>query len=84
MNQQPLNNTGFSPPSEPETDAIDPQELLFAILRNWYWVLLCTAVGFLIARLYLRYTVPVYQASGQILIKDDKSGGSALSGNFLD
>ena len=68
-----------SPPPQTEPD-FDVRALLFAFLRNWYWILLCVLVGLAAARLYLRYTVPVYQAKGTILIKGDpnSSGGSGM------
>ena len=74
-----LNNPDLTPKEPQEQDAIDVQELLYAFLRNWYWILLCMVLGFLGARLYLRYTVPIYQASGKILIKSEESSSGALS-----
>lgn len=61
-------------------DSVDIKELVFSILRNWYWILLCVGLGFFCARMYLRYSAPVYQASGKILIKDQESNsGGGLS-----
>ncbi|MEL6835036.1 MAG: polysaccharide biosynthesis tyrosine autokinase [Bacteroidota bacterium] len=60
-------------------DSFEIRELLFAFLRNWYWVLLCVGISFLAARMYLRYTIPVYQANSKILIKQDAGSGGGLS-----
>lgn len=57
-------------------DAIDVKEIVLSILRNWYWILLCVILAFLGARLFLRYSVPVYQASGKILIKNQEGNSS--------
>ncbi|MGH1433692.1 MAG: Wzz/FepE/Etk N-terminal domain-containing protein, partial [Lewinella sp.] len=66
-----------------ETDSlessIDLREILLSILRNWYWVALCLVLAFIGARLYLRYAVPIYRASGKILIKDAEGRGAGSS-----
>jgi len=62
-----------------ETSSVDPRELLMAFLRNWYWIAICALIGFVLARLYLRYTEPVYQANCQVLIKEDGESGGVLS-----
>jgi hypothetical protein len=74
-NNQNINNSDFLPSDQYEGDPIDVRELLFAFLRNWYWILLFVVLGFFGARLYLRYTVPIYQANGKILIKEEESSG---------
>ena len=71
-------NNNISRFENPE-DTIDVQELIWSILRNWYWIILCLVVGFLGARLYLRYTEPIYRASGTILIKDREGNSSGLT-----
>ena len=58
-----------------QEDTIDVREFLLALVRNWYWIALCVILAFFSARLYLRYSIPVYQASGTILIKDKEGGG---------
>ncbi|WP_338646144.1 polysaccharide biosynthesis tyrosine autokinase [Flavobacterium sp. KS-LB2] len=41
----------------------------------WQWFVLGIGVSLLLAFLYLRYTIPQYQASTTILVKDEKKGG---------
>jgi tyrosine-protein kinase Etk/Wzc len=41
----------------------------------WRWFLIGVCVSLLLAFLYLRYTIPQYQASTTILVKDEKKGG---------
>ncbi|WP_367392666.1 GumC family protein [Lewinella sp. LCG006] len=71
-NAQPSSNPTTA---SQEVDPIDVKELVLSILRNWYWIALCVILAFFLARLNLRYSVPIYQASGTILIKDKEGGG---------
>ncbi|MFV8360181.1 GumC family protein [Flavobacterium sp. LS1P3] len=41
----------------------------------WRWFVIGACVSLLLTFLYLRYTVPQYQASTTILVKDEKKGG---------
>lgn len=56
-------------------ESINLKQLLFNYLRYWKWFLLSILLCFAIAKLYLRYSVPIYKASATLLIKDEKSGG---------
>lgn len=59
-------------------DQIDDFNLREAIERNlnhWYWFVIGAFLCLTAAYVYLRYTVPQYQASTTILVKDDKKGG---------
>lgn len=44
-------------------------------LVNWKWFGLGVCVCLIFAFLYVRYTIPQYQASTTILVKDEKKGG---------
>ena len=70
-----VNNRSFK---EEET-LIDAKALLFKVIGNWYLILISVALGILLARLYLRYSVPIYKAKAKILIKEDPSGSGGLS-----
>lgn len=39
---------------------------------NWYWILLCGALGFGAAYTYLKYVQPVYSSAAKILIKENE------------
>ncbi|PHN01506.1 GumC family protein [Flavilitoribacter nigricans] len=61
-------------------DSLDLQELLLSILRNWYWILIFVIIGFFGARLYLRYALPIFKASGKVLIKNiETNSGTGLT-----
>jgi len=80
VNRFPEHIENSQAPPQPTEQEFDIQGLLLAFLRNWYWILLCLILGFVGARLYLRYTHPVYLAKGTILIKGDPASASgALS-----
>lgn len=52
------------------------------LLRNWYWFVLAVAVCVVAAWLYLRYTVPTYRATAEILIASEEAA-SPLSTEAL-
>ena len=62
-----------------EENAIDVQEILFRYLACWKWFLLSFFVCILLGLVYLRITVPVYDVSSVIMIKDEKKGGGLSS-----
>jgi capsular exopolysaccharide synthesis family protein len=70
-----FNNTAI----QDREGTIEAEDLLRALLRNWYWILLCILLSAALATIYLRYTIPIYQASGKILIKGDPGTGGTLS-----
>ncbi|MDZ4329131.1 MAG: polysaccharide biosynthesis tyrosine autokinase, partial [Flavobacterium sp.] len=51
------------------------KEILNKYLIYWQWFLVCLCISFTVVFLYLRYTIPQYQASTTILVKDEKKGG---------
>lgn len=51
---------------------IDINRVIQVILRRWYVIVACVAVALTIAFIQLRYTKPLYTASLQIKVEDDK------------
>lgn len=49
------------------------------LVLNWQWFVLSLLICVLSGWLYLRYTMPTYQLSARILIKDDNSRNSSAS-----
>ena len=49
------------------------------LVLNWYWFILCGAIGYGLAYTYLRYKEPVYSSSAKILIKENERRRNALS-----
>lgn len=75
-----MNTPNNIPPTwaqqEEESD-LDVRRLLFTYLRHWYWIALTVAIGVFGARMYLRYTTPIYEVSGTVLIDEEQK--TALS-----
>ena len=57
-----------------EDKPVNLRDLLFKYVIYWKWFLLSVLIFFALAKLYLRYSIPVFKASTTILIKDDQSG----------
>ncbi|MEO9003591.1 MAG: polysaccharide biosynthesis tyrosine autokinase [Ginsengibacter sp.] len=66
--QQSHNNTEFE-----ETEEVSISDLLYKFLPYWPIFVLLLILALAGAWLYLRYTVPVYQTTATLLIKDDKN-----------
>ncbi len=59
--------------AEPQEDGgFDFMVLLRILVLNWYWILICGALGFGVAYTYLKYVQPVYSSSAKILIKENE------------
>ena len=59
-----------------KTQKIHIKDILFTILRNIHWLVLCGALGALIAGYYVRHQNRVYESTARLLIK----GSSTNSG----
>jgi len=58
-----------------EIEDINIREQLSKYLIHWRWFLISIIIGLALAFLYLRYTMPSYEATTTILVKDEKKGG---------
>ncbi|WP_026728016.1 GumC family protein [Flavobacterium denitrificans] len=58
-----------------ENEDFNLREQLDKYLVHWRWFLLSVFLGLVLSFLYLRYTVPSFEASTTILVKDEKKGG---------
>lgn len=68
-------NTPHTPqPVEPQwqqEDSLDIKGIIFKFLRHWYWFALTIFVALVAAHLFNRYSEPVYEASGTVLVSKD-------------
>jgi uncharacterized protein involved in exopolysaccharide biosynthesis len=53
------------------------KDLLYKYIRFLPLFIISLALGLLVAYVYLRYTTPVYNSTGALIVKEDKSGGGA-------
>ena len=56
---------------------INIREQLEKYLIHWKWFVLGVVLSLFLAFIYLRYAVPMYNATSTILVKDDRKGGLA-------
>nr|WP_315199420.1 polysaccharide biosynthesis tyrosine autokinase [uncultured Flavobacterium sp.] len=66
------NNNNFNDDIENDFDL---KSFFDKYLIYWKWFGLGVGISLILAFLYLRYTIPQYQASTTILVKDEKKGG---------
>lgn len=70
--------------NEEEKSSFDIHSIITMIYLNWYWILLSMFICFACAKIYLRYTPPVYSAGIKVLIKNAsanrRSSGRGYSG----
>ena len=73
--------TTNSPDTYTQQDSKDQgeqiQRLVYRILPYWPLVIIALAIGFLGTKIYLKYQVPVYQASTRLVVNDDSQQKSA-------
>ena len=60
---------------EYQEDDIQLRAILEKYLMHWKWFVLAVILCLFSAKIYMRYTTPMYQASTTILVKDEKKGG---------
>lgn len=65
------NNFSFNDDSESTL-----KDILDKYAGYWKWFVVGVIISVLLAFLYLRYQVPLYEVNASILIKDDKKGGA--------
>ena len=72
------NNPNLNPQLQNEADEneVSLLEILFRYLKYWKWFVASIIIAVLIAFVYFRYTVPVYNVTSSVILKDEKSGGS--------
>ena len=59
-----------------EKDSFSFENIWMLVLSHWYWFVGCAIIALSLAFFKLLRTTPIYSASAQLLIRDDKDGGS--------
>lgn len=72
-------HTDNNPTQEQEVDLI---ETFYKLLAHWRWFLLAAVVALVGAYTYVHITVPVYQASASVVIKDSEGSDKAIDELF--
>jgi tyrosine-protein kinase Etk/Wzc len=55
-------------------------ERIHPFIKKWYWYVILILVSFLIVKLYLRYTIPIYKSQATILISEDERSSNNPQG----
>ena len=66
-------------PEQQEENLFSVKDIAYLCLANWKWFVVSLVLCLGIAMLYILKTVPVYQRTASILIKDDSKGKSVSS-----
>ena len=69
----------YKPRQVSEEQSIDIKQLLFTSLHYWYLFVIAVALALVIGFIVNRYSTKVYQTSGTVLIKDDRSSYDATA-----
>ncbi|MCX6231895.1 MAG: polysaccharide biosynthesis tyrosine autokinase [Bacteroidetes bacterium] len=73
MDQNQINNN-LQQQTEHE-DKVDIMLILFKVLSNWHYFAISIVLTLLLAFVFNKYSIPVYEVKSTVLIKDDKKGG---------
>ena len=68
------NNMAFL--DEKKGPKLHVKDIMFIVLRNLHWLILCAAVGAFVAGYWVRHQNHVYQSSARVLIKGSSTGGN--------
>src|ERR1035437_6221828 len=68
-----MNN--YSEFEEENEKQIDFRSIFFNYLSYWKWIIVSLIICLVLAELYLKTTLPTYEATTSILLKDDQKGG---------
>ena len=75
-----INNPSLDP--QQEENEISLMEIVFKYLKYWKWFVASLLVAVMVAFVYFRYTVPVYNVTSSVILKDEKSKSGGGMGGF--
>ena len=73
------NETKYKPQQNNEEQSIDIKQLIYIFLNHWYLFLAGAVLALVVGFVINRYKPNVYQTSGTVLIKDDRSSIDATA-----
>lgn len=77
------NETVVAVNEERDDSLLNFQFLIKTFILNWQWFLLSLIITMSAAMIYVRYSLPVYQVSAKVLIKDDENTSSRGRSNQI-
>ena len=75
-----INNPNLD--TQQEENEISLMEIVFKYLKYWKWFVASLLVAVMVAFVYFRYTVPVYNVTSSVILKDEKSKSGGGMGGF--
>lgn len=63
-------------PSTSDNSELNIKSILLKYTKHWKWFVLSVLMFFLMGKIYLRYSQPIYSANAKILIKSDEGSGN--------
>lgn len=60
-----------------EEDSINYKAVIYKLLSNWYWFVICGILGLAISYFITKHTLPSYQVSSSLVLSEEKNVGSA-------
>jgi len=74
----------FHTPEDEFEKPVDFAGILFNYITYWKWFVVSLFVSFVFAGIYLKITLPNYEITTSVLLKDDLKGGSAEMNAFKE
>ncbi len=68
--------------NQTQEDEIDLKELFFTLLKYWYVIVAMAVLGFLVAILYLKVTLPVYSTNAILQVESKSANADLLLGDL--
>ncbi|MCM1311446.1 MAG: polysaccharide biosynthesis tyrosine autokinase [Bacteroides sp.] len=85
INKEKGYGESYNPAGNEEESSFDIRILWMLFLRYKYWIAASVIVCLISALIYLRYTIPVYNITSKVLIKDqDKRSYSGINSTFQE
>ena len=76
MEQYKVNNN--LPQQQENTENVDIMSIIFRLLSHWHYFVISVILTLLLAFVFNKYSVPMYEVKSTVLVKDDKKGGDDL------
>ena len=67
-------NQAYKSKETAEEQTIDIKQIIFIFLRHWYLFVIFAVAALAVGFVVNRYSTRIYQTSGTVIIKDDRSG----------
>ncbi len=74
MEQYQANNNNL-PQQQEQEEKVDIMSIVFKMLSHWHYFAISIILALLLAFIFNKYSIPIYEVKSTVLVKDDKKGG---------